>query len=443
MKKLLLAFFLCTGLCFAQNFDYSGNFSVLTGLGLPYTCDNAGSFLSAQVSFDNLFKAYLNESMFYFNAVLAADATKSQSTNGISSFVSDDGIFALKLKEAYYDYNGGWWALRAGRQISAWGKADGIEVADVLCPKDESNMIAETYKESRLGIDAIRLSFMGNWIQADLYWIPLFTPSILPLAENGPLRKIVFPSVYEGMSVSGIDSWGDFSLPSLKIYNSEYAARFGMYFSKFDLSFYGFFGWDDTPFMIYTVDFDKNNVTRSGEYEHMTMVGADAAIPCGDFVFRLETAFFPQRHFQTSSEYQAEKQKDEEEFDYYRKREEITGLFGIDWSITGGWTITAQYRADGITGSARYLERERFLHQATLSIEKAFFNETLNVSALGLLDLNEFSSMAEISMDYSLNDYFKLGLVGNLFFTGIDENDGLYGIYRDLSCVSLKGSISF
>ena len=457
-KKLLFAALLFLGTAFAQEVNYSGKLSALVGPGLAES--NAGRFLSGHLAFDNTLKAYAGESMFYFNAILIADGTQSQSTNGISNFASDDGIFSLKLKEAYLDYNGGFWSVRAGRQIAAWGKADGIQVADILCPQDESNLIASTYKESRLGIDALRISFMGDIFQSDLYWIPIFTPSTLPLAQKSALREIVFPKRYGSFDLTTPQKWSDFDLPERKIQNGEYAARLSLYFSKFDLSFYGFYGWDDIPLMTYTAPTATSAIV-SGTYKRMGMIGADAAIPAGDFVFRLEAAFFPQRSLQTSAEWQVKRQIAGLDFEGSKKCNQLSALVGFDWTPSGGWTITAQYIADAVfakkTITREYdstgkviksweedtLDRKIYIHRLSLTVEKSFFNESLTLSALAFLDLNDLSSATEISAEYSLSDSIKLGLVANLFFKGIDNKDGLYGAYSSLSCLTLKSSFTF
>ncbi len=458
MKKIFFIPLFLFGLAFAQELNYSGSLTALAGAGLAE--DNAGNFLAGQLAFDNTLKAYIGDSMFCLNAAIVADGTQSQSTNGISNFASDDGIFSIKLKEAYFDYNGGFWSVRAGRQIAAWGKADGIQVADILCPQDESNLIASTYKESRLGIDALRVSFMGNFFQSDLYWIPIFTPSTLPLAEKSVLRKVVFPDRYENFALNCPRKWNDFDLPGLKLENSEFAARVGFYFSKFDLSFYGFYGWDDLPFFSYNA-VSKNEVVVTGTYKRMGMLGADAAIPMGDFVFRLETAFFPQRNIQTSAEWQAERQMEGLAFDGSKHCNQLVALAGFDWTPSGGWTITAQYIADAafaskskinkFDGSGQLvasweedpLDRKVYVHRASLTVEKTLLNESLTLSALAFLDLNDFSSATELSAEYALTDAIKLGLVGNLFFKGIDGRDGLYGAYSGLTCLTLKGVVSF
>ena len=292
-------------------------------------------------------------------------------------------------------------------------------------------MIASTYKESKLGIDALRFSLTGNTIQSDFYWIPVFTPSILPLARNNPLNPLLFPSDFDSYSLNNPESQDDFDRPELKIYNSEFAARISMYFSRLDLSFYGFYGWDDLPFIEYSINSSGDAIDVKGSYKRMAMLGADAAIPAGDFVFRLESAVFPQRYMQSTLEYQSE------------KHTQLLGLAGFDWTPYGGWTITAQYIADYAFGSVSKLEREVYLHQVSLTLEKAFFNDNLNLSFLGFLDLKDFSSMTELSAEYSLSDAIKLALIADFYNKGIDGKDGIYGIYKDLSSATIRCKISF
>ena len=45
-----------------------------------------------------------------------------------------------------------------------------------------------TGDNSKLAVDAIRLSLSGNQFTADAYWIPFLTPAALPLEEKNLLR---------------------------------------------------------------------------------------------------------------------------------------------------------------------------------------------------------------------------------------------------------------
>ncbi|MBQ7746179.1 MAG: hypothetical protein IJT92_01805 [Spirochaetia bacterium] len=417
IRRFLLAFFVLFILCgavYAQEMEYSGSFITQAGAGLPNTHHNKGDFLVGQTSFDSTFKVYIEESMLYINTILLYDALEGQSSNGASAFVSDNNDFALHLKEAYFDWRGEKLALRVGRQISAWGKADDVQIVDILCPQDESSLYSD-YQDNRLGIDAVRLSYIGESTQTDFYWIPFFTPSTLPLAEGNPLNDVMF-----GSFDNAPGSYSDFDRPDRDLSSSEYGARFSAYLPSFDFSLYGFYGWDDMPF--YTAD-------MNGKYKRMAMVGADAAIPAGDFVFRLESAFFPQRYIQASE-------------GGTRQRNQIMALGGVDWTPAGGWTITAQYVADIVTGSDSPLDRHTYEHLATLSVEKPFLNETILLSVSFAMDLRYFSTNTELVMEYKLTDSITLSMTGEFYFAGPDK-DGEFGSYKDLSCIILKGKYSF
>ena len=387
IRRFLLAFFVLFILCgavYAQEMEYSGSFITQAGAGLPNTHHNKGDFLVGQTSFDSTFKVYIEESMLYINTILLYDALEGQSSNGASAFVSDNNDFVLHLKEAYFDWRGEKLALRVGRQISAWGKADDVQIVDILCPQDESSLYSD-YQDNRLGIDAVRLSYIGESTQTDFYWIPFFTPSTLPLAEGNPLNDVMF-----GSFDNAPGSYSDFARPDRDLSSSEYGARFSAYLPSLDFSLYGFYGWDDMPF--YTAD-------MNGKYKRMAMVGADAAIPAGDFVFRLESAFFPQRYIQASE-------------GGTRQRNQIMALGGVDWTPAGGWTITAQYVADIVTGSDSSLDRHTYEHLATLSVEKPFLNETILLSGSFAMDLRYFSTNTELVMEYKLTDSITLSMTG-------------------------------
>ena len=436
----------------SQETGFLGSLTAQAGVGLPNTHHNKGDFLLGQTIFDGTIKSYLDEAMVYVNGQIVHDALGSQSTNGSSAFVADDGTYALKLREAYIDWKGEMLALRIGRQIVSWGKADDIQITDVLNPRDESSFVASDYNESKLGIDAVRLSLLTEKTQIDAYWIPFFTPSILPLASGNPLHSRVFPEEVDGIGINYPEKYDDFELPEKRLSKSELALRASTYTSVADLSLYGFYGWEDLPLIRYNPNIvfgdgedmpaTSYSIDVTGEYKRMYMIGADAAIPAGDFVFRLEGAYFPKRHFQTDANSQLFMYS-EDSRPASKRKNQVLGLAGLDWTPSGGWTITAQYVADGVIDHDSDLERKQFEHQATLSIEKSILNETLTIMASGALDLWDFSTASELELDYKLTDAITLSLIGDLYLEGPDGKEGLYGEYRDFSSVTFKGKMSF
>lgn len=453
MKKIILITILgvlASSLLLAEGgAEFSGDIESLWGVGAPWTDEDiaAGKFTLGNTSFTGKLDAYYGNSSAYADATLSYDAVSTDGNLGNG--------FNLSLGELWLDYTSSFWGIRIGRQKAAWGKADGIDITNVLCPQNMSSLAAMVGEDSKLPIDAIRLSLSGNSFTADAYWIPFFTPTALPLDEGNSLRKFLLPASI-AFPISAMNTTlslpvylNQFEKPELAIWNGEYGLKVSGYFSALDVSMYGFYGWDDTPFLDYSINFgapaDPSNpatampesINVGGKYERMAMIGADAALPIEATVLRLESAFFPQRHFQKSAEEIIKNHSEASE-----KHNQLSALAGIDW-MPSGWTITAQYYCDAIFGEIDALDRkDAYQHGATLSISKSLLNETLELSFAGVLGLNDFDSMLNPAVNYSLSDQINLGLKAFIFIPGPDR-DGKYGAYKDLSSICLNAKFSF
>ncbi len=266
---LILTLFLTTTL-FAGDIDFSADIQTLWGVGAPWTDSDksAGKFTLGNTEFTGTIDAYSGNSSAFAKGSISYDAL-TKSVN-------------FSLGELWADYTSSFWGIRIGRQKVAWGKADGIDITNVVCPSDMSSITAMTSDDSKLPVDAVRLSFSGNQFTADAFWIPFFTPAVLPAEKVAgvPIEK-----------------------PELAIWNGEYGLKLSGYFSMFDVSLYGFYGWEDTPFVDYKIDMTNPSVViPSANYKHMAMVGLDTAIPIGPTVLRSEAAFFPKRNFQKDAQ---------------------------------------------------------------------------------------------------------------------------------------------
>ena len=428
----------------ALDFSPAGKVQALAGMGLGYCGKNAGDFLLGNLRLDSSLKIYQDDFSAFMDFFAAADAVGSQFSFQAADFVSGDGAFRVRLKEAWIDYDGGFWAVRIGRQSTAWGKADGLQVADVLCPKDENTILAREYADSRLSVDAARLTFKNDTFVFDAYWLPFFAPSALPLSNNNPLKKVMIPKIASAgttiVPVAPITK-NNFDLPGASIENSEGAARLAAFFPFADFSLYGFYGFDREPCLAYSLVRDAGGnpqaLAISGEWKRMLMVGADAAIPIKEVVLRLEAAVYPQRSFAASATEQilgAGK---------FRDKNQLVALAGFDWTPSG-WTITGQYYVDALLDGASHLDRKAFRHQTSLSVSKSFFQESLNLSLAWLFGLNDFDNMIKLQAKYSLTDSLAATLGADLFINGPDrDKKGFYGAYEELRCVWIKVEYNF
>ncbi|MBR4449381.1 MAG: hypothetical protein IKS30_04185 [Treponema sp.] len=380
----------------SQESDFSGEAGSLWAAALR--SETCGDFILGDTYLKGKFQA------FYGNSSACAE--------GRAGFDGTENTAYWNLNEIYIDYSEDFWAFRAGRQKAAWGKADGIDITNVICPKDYSSVSA-LFEDESLAVDAARLSLNRGSVSADFYFIPVFTPASLPEEKTAGLSSI--------------------KLPEENIKNAEYGLKVSGYFSKCDLSLYGFYGWEDMPFLSYTLS--SEGVQAAASYKRMAMLGADAAVPLGETVLRLEGAFFPGRHFQVAAEKILSGSESSE------GHNNLLALAGLDW-MREGWTFTAQYYCDYVSGKTEKLDRSRnFNHGTTLSISKSLFAETLELSASCVLNLNDLDSAAELSAEYSLSDSIFLEAGGYIFNEGREK--GTYGEYKDMTSVYLKARYVF
>jgi hypothetical protein len=423
----------------AQEVSFSGSVKSAAGAYVSGE-DNAGHVSLAEETVSGTLDASAGSCSAYVTGNVVFDAPAAAQTG---SFQPADGLSA-QLGEAWFGWTSGTSAdgitagIKAGRQITAWGKADGIRIADILCPQDLTTLYESTYSESRLGVDALKLTLSGSVFSADVYWIPVFRPSALPLENTNPLRKILIP---ESVNVNGTAvpvTAGSIERPERTLGDGSYAERVSFWLPAVDFSLYGYYGWDDTPVVTYSLVTDgytPTGVTVSGKYYRYGMAGCDAALPVGPFVFRTESAFFIERAFARTSETVLTGGSS-----YLRKNQLMT-LAGIDWTHDD-WTVTAQYYEDIVLDWNDTIDRKMRTPGATLSVSRSFLSDTLTLALSGAVNWNDLDSCAELSADYALTDQVTLTLAADGFFPGPD-GDGKYGIYKELSNVRLSGVYRF
>jgi len=410
MKKLFASVF---SLClfsfqlFSQEIKFSGEAASLWASALR--SENQGDFLLGDTYLNGKFEAFYEKSSAYAEGNFGFDEVSETKYYG--------------LKEIWLDHTSDFWGIRIGRQKVAWGKADGIDITNVICPKDYSSTRA-LFDDEHLAVDSARLSLSKDSFSLDAYFIPFFTESPLPKDKTEQLSSI--------------------NKPEKNLKSSEYGLKLSGYFSWLDFSLYGFYGWEDTPFLDYLPKIENEIQTGfeiNAEYKKMTMLGCDTAIPVDELVFRAESAFFPKRHFQTK----AEKILSGEEIS--KRHDNLLALAGLDW-MPATWTFTAQYFCDYVFLNkdekeySENLEREEtYTHGATLSISKSLFSETLKLSASGVLMLNDLDSVIELSGEYSLSDSIFIEVGGYIFNEG--KEVGTYGQYKNLTCAYLKARYLF
>jgi len=434
MKKFILCIEIlicCLSAAFSQEVRFSGDLSTNWGGYAPGT-ELAGDFSVGNVDFTGSLEVYSGNSTGFVEGNVNYD------------FLTGDLNF--DLSEAYIDYSSSYWGIRLGQQKVAWGKADGINITNSVFPKDSTSLFNE---DDSVAIKSARLSLTGNSFTVDAFVIPFFTGTKLPLEETNPLRKVLVPASVEinqgGTAMSLPVNIGNLTSPELNFKNMEYGIKASGYFSFCDVSLYGFYGWDKTPVLNYQLNTVMHPVygvevpeslTVNGEYKRLAMVGLDMAIPVGALVLRTETAYFPNREFQASSEAIMSGKPSSV------KQQQLMAVAGFDW-MPSDWTITAQYYSDAILNKSENTQRtDSYEHGGTLSISKSLLNDTLELSVSGVMGFNSFDSVLNGSAKYSLSDQIALTLGTYVFLPGPEKN-GTYGNYKDFSSIYVKAEFKW
>lgn len=89
-----------------------------------------------------------------------------------------------RLREAYVQLSAGPLELRGGRQILAWGRADGINPTDNLTPRQLTFLTRDT-EDQRFGIPALRAVWFSGPTSLSLVWLAGFEPTAHPLPAAG------------------------------------------------------------------------------------------------------------------------------------------------------------------------------------------------------------------------------------------------------------------
>lgn len=334
-----------------------------------------------------------------------------------------DGETGVDLQEAWLEYAAGNWDLRIGRQIIIWGRADGVQITDIVSPPDYTESITRDLDEIRIPVDAAKFRLLGDALVTELIWIPVFEPAVQPSGDN---PWAVETNRSENVHVTMADS----DEPDSSLENSEIALKLAAYLSGLDVAASVFYTWDDYPayHRITRSQDDDFFVDYAPRHHRLTVLGLEFSRPWSDFVFRGEAAFFLGKYLET----------DDITMDPMKK-DKLKWLGGVDWTPGDDWTVIGQITGDLIMDYDARLADEAHESMATLSVSKKLLNQTLTLTTMLYYDLNENEIYTRPKVDYALTDALHL-MMGADIFCG---DGGDFGNYRNNSQVWVKAKYSF
>jgi hypothetical protein len=327
------------------------------------------------------------------------------------------------LHEVWIEHAAGRWDLRIGRQIIIWGKADGVQITDIISPPDYTESITRDLDEIRMPVNAVKFRLLGDHVDTELIWIPVFKPAVQPSGDNPWAIKADVP---ENMRMS----FKDTVEPDTSLENSEIALKVAAYLSGLDIAASVFYTWDDYPTYHRSTHSEGDTlfVDYAPRHHRLTVLGLEFSRPWSDFVFRGEAAYYLGKYHET-------KKIDMDPI----QRDLLKWLGGVDWTPGNDWTVTAQLTGDGIIDHDDRLADPSHALTATLNISKQLLHQTLTVSNMVYWSIDEDEIFDRINAEYEWTDAVHL-LVGADIFCG---DDGQFGVYEDNSQMWVKVKYSF
>ena len=301
--------------CLAQNFTHRG--FVETGLTL-YPQAAPGD--SARATAESLVRDeafYKFGSHWRFAAGLDARTDSHRQVERSLEFSWPDRVLrrpVLAVRRLSASYTRGPLSLEFGKQFIRWGKADILNPTDRFAPRDFLNVAQPDF----LPVTGARLTCGGQSDSIDLVWVPLFTPSRMPLAGQ---RWAPLPA---GVPLRDLGS----RFPG----GSQFGARWNHIgrLAEYSLSFYD--GRNHLPLidarLALPVEFQRF-------YPRLRMYGADAALPLRWLTLKGEAAYF------SSSTRQAD--------------EYVLYVVQLERQI-GEWTLVGGYAGEAVTARRSTLE---------------------------------------------------------------------------------------
>lgn len=300
----------------------------------------------------------------------------------------------VRVREGFLTLRQDAWEARAGRQILIWGRADGVRIVDRLSPVDSRESVTRELEEIRMGVDSLRLTRWLDTGEVEFLWIPQFHKGRYPggdspwrLGEGGDTRERT-PAGWEAMTLG---------------------LRLGHYATAFDLS-------------LYALSMPMEGAVPAGfaESRHPKtfMLGADAALPAGDAVWRFEGAWFDGWWRQAGGE-----------DGNALERDRFMALAGCDLTLSGDRTLGFQVMGDWTPGLPEATGEEAFVSLFTLNAEQKFFRERLRLSAFVYFDPGDSGVYGRTALDWEIRDGLHLEAGLHLF-----EGQGdRFGPYRENS----------
>ncbi len=318
--------------------------------------------------------------------------------------VGNDGDTESTLLEGYVTAHSEHADLRIGKQIVAWGRADGINPTDNLTPHDYQ-VLLPFEEDQRLGTTAIKLdAYLSADYTLTVFATPYFQPSKLPFPADGATLVETRPD----------RRWSD----------SEVGLRLNRVGGSLDWSVSYYHGYNLLP------EVHPLGVTPTGpllelRYTQIDVLGADLAQNFGRYGVRAEVAYIRPQDYQTNQPIGISP------YLYLVAGVDRTFLtnFNVNLQLVSRWVqdytdpeaITdPPLRGLAVQNAITFGQQDRANYGMTTRLSNKWFNDTLTAEVLAFVNFKRSSSYIRPLVSYAFSDHIK-ATIGTELYRGADD----------------------
>jgi hypothetical protein len=315
-----------------------------------------------------------------------------------------DSSVSWEVREGWAQTTLGDFVIRAGRQITVWGRADKVNPTDAWSTRDLT-LLAPNDDDQRLGVTALQITWNAGPYRAIALWQPEWRYPGLPI-----------PPLPAGISVQNMAPANPSQQLGGKLDHSGNGLDWSVSYSH---------SMDRTPDLA-VLSAGPRGLLLGLVYRPVTIVGADAAVPIGKFGLRAEAAYT--------------RTQDRDGTDPLTKNRNLFAVVGCERTFGGVLNINAQYlyrRTFDFVPSSFFLDPNtrlladqdnllsnqlaRDMHGASLRINYKAWNETLESEIAAVAWAKKGDSAIRPKVTYAFSDRLK-GIVGGEIYHGPQES---------------------
>ncbi|MAM64075.1 MAG: hypothetical protein CMF92_00475 [Candidatus Marinimicrobia bacterium] len=344
----------------------------------------------------------------------------------------------FKLREAYATWFPSWGEVKFGKQIHAWGVADGNNPTDNLNPYDYYYMFLQGADRKIGSVSASVITYWNNW-QLECVIIPNHVSNRLPFNEpEFPFQIPIEPTEYEERENS-----------------LEYGLQLKTIIGETDIGISYFDGYDRSFSLLGIDTFNIIQVSPKFGYRSTSVIGLNMVTFIKDFTIRAESALFS-----TINDYEAKW------YNYLdAKADYLQYVIQIEYRMENSKTIGAQIignnvlKASGNTldlssMSMTTLNTDNFIpgmgtpfamisNKSLLIIgSNRFFDDDLELNYNLLFNLEDPGQLLGFSLEYLLSDNWFINVYAS-YFIGNDDPINRFEQLEDFSNTQFQLSYTF